>query len=140
MIANNRRIKKTNNLLVFKFEMIAKDCDINQRDFQSWGLTPTEGKKHVMFLTETIDKINYFISILISNGVVFSYKDITNSVLLMINVDNLFRRAYDYNESFKWSIDTLRFNKLSQDDVLDKINKYGKKSLDHIDIKLLKSF
>ncbi len=140
MLARNKRISNITGLYVFKFEMIAKDCDLSQKDYQSWGLTPTEGKKHIMFLTETLVKINDFIAKLKYNDVSFTYEDITNSALLMVNVDPLFRRAYEYNESFRWSIDQIRINRLSQDDILDKISEYGENSLDHIDIKLLKSF
>lgn len=138
MLSRNKRITKTRGLRVFKFEMIAKDCDIYQRDFQSWGLTPTEGKKHVMFLTETFVKIKDFINKLRNNDVSFSYEDITESVMLMINVDPLLYRAYKYNEAFKWSIDQIRLERLTQDDILDKISEYGEKSLDDIDLKILK--
>ena len=139
MLAKNKRITNTLGLVVFKFEMIAKDCEIDQRDFQSWGLTPTEGKRHIIFLTETPQKINEYISKLTSEGVSFSYKDITQSVVRMTDVDPLLHRAYKYNEIFKWSIDQIRFQNLNYDDVLDKINEFGKDSLDDIDLKVLQN-
>ena len=139
MLPKNRRITNTLGLSVFKFEMIAKDCEIDQRDFQSWGLTPTEGKRHIIFLTETTQKTNEYISKLVSEGVSFSYTDITQSVVKMIDVDPLLRRAYKYNEIFKWSIDQIRFQNLNYDDVLDKINEFGKDSLDDIDLKVLQN-
>ena len=138
MLPENKRITNTLGLVVFKFEMIAKDCEI-ERDFQSWGLTPTEGKRHIIFLTETPQKINEYISKLASEGVSFSYKDITQSVVMMIDVDPLLHRAYKYNEIFKWSIDQIRFQNLNYDDVLDKINEFGKDSLDDIDLKILQN-
>jgi hypothetical protein len=139
MLPKNKRITNTLGLVVFKFEMIAKDCEIDQRDFQSWGLTPTEGKRHIMFLTETPQKINEYISKLTSEGVSFSYVDITKSVVKMIDVDPLLHRVYKYNEIFKWSIDQIRIQNLNTDDVLDKINEYGKDSLDDIDLKVLQN-
>ena len=139
MLPKNKRITNTIGLVVFKFEMIAKDCEIDQRDFQSWGLTPTEGKRHIIFLTETPQKINEYISKLASEGVSFSYTDITQSVVRMIDVDALLHRAYKYNEIFKWSIDQIRFQNLNYDDVLDKINEFGKDSLDDIDLKILQN-
>ena len=139
MLPKNKRITNTIGLVVFKFEMIAKDCEIDQRDFQSWGLTPTEGKRHIIFLTETPQKINEYISKLASEGVSFSYTDITQSVVRMIDVDALLHRAYKYNEIFKWSIDQIRFQNLNYDDVLDKINEFGKDSLDDIDLKVLQN-
>ena len=139
MLPKNRRITNTLGLSVFKFEMIAKDCEIDQRDFQSWGLTPTEGKRHIMFLTETPQKINEYISKLASEGVSFSYTDITQSVVKMVDVDPLLHRAYKYNEIFKWSIDQIRIQNLNTDDVLDKINEYGRDSLDDIDLKVLQN-
>ena len=138
MLPENKRITNTLGLVVFKFEMIAKDCEI-ERDFQSWGLTPTEGKRHIIFLTETTQKTNEYISKLVSEGVSFSYTDITQSVVKMIDVDPLLRRAYKYNEIFKWSIDQIRFQNLNYDDVLDKINEFGKDSLDDIDLKVLQN-
>ena len=139
MLPKNKRITNTLGLNVFKFEMIAKDCEIDQRDFQSWGLTPTEGKRHIIFLTETPQKINEYISKLASEGVSFSYTDITQSVVRMTDVDPLLHRAYKYNETFKWSIDQIRVQNLNYDDVLDKINEYGKDSLDDIDLKILQN-
>ncbi len=53
MLPKNKKITNTLGLSVFEFEMIAKDCEINPKDFQSWGLTPSEGKRHIVFLTET---------------------------------------------------------------------------------------
>jgi hypothetical protein len=139
MLPKNRRITNTLGLTVFKFEMIAKDCEIDQRDFQSWGLTPTEGKRHIIFLTETPQKTNEYISKLTSEGVSFSYTDITQSVVMMIDVDPLLHRVYKYNEIFKWSIDQIRIQNLNIDDVLDKINEYGKDSLDDIDLRVLQN-
>jgi hypothetical protein len=139
MLAKNKRITNTLGLVVFKFEMIAKDCEIDQRDFQSWGLTPTEGKRHIIFLTETPQKTNEYISKLTSEGVSFSYTDITQSVVMMIDVDPLLHRVYKYNEIFKWSIDQIRIQNLNIDDVLDKINEYGKDSLDDIDLRVLQN-
>jgi hypothetical protein len=139
MLARNKRLNNTIGLDIFKFEMIAKDCNIHQRDFQSWGLNPTEGKRHIIFLTETPQKINEFISKLISEGVSFSYENITQSVIKMINVDPLLYRAYKYNSVFKWSIDQIRKRRLKQDDILDKISEYGKDSLDDVDIEILKN-
>jgi hypothetical protein len=139
MLPENKRITNTLGLVVFKFEMIAKDCEIDQRDFQSWGLTPTEGKRHIIFLTETPQKTNEYISKLVSEGVSFSYTDITQSVVKMIDVDPLLHRVYKYNEIFKWSIDQIRIQNLNTDDVLDKINEYGRDSLDDIDLKILQN-
>jgi hypothetical protein len=139
MISRNKKILNSLGVHVFKFEMIAKDCDLFQKDFQSWGLIPSEGKKHVMFLTETQSKLNQFITILDINNVNFNYKDITNSIIYMMDLDPLFKRAYDYNSSFKWSIDKIRRSKLTIDDVLDKINIYGELSLDNIDKEILKN-
>jgi hypothetical protein len=139
MLPKNKKITNTLGLAVFKFEMIAKDCEIDQRDFQSWGLTPTEGKRHIIFLTETPQKTNEYISKLVSEGVSFSYVDITKSVVRMTDVDPLLHRAYKYNEIFKWSIDQIRIQNLNADDVLDKINEYGKDSLDDIDLKVLQN-
>lgn len=139
MLPENKRITNTLGLVVFKFEMIAKDCEIDQKDFQSWGLTPTEGKRHIIFLTETPQKTNEYISKLVSEGVSFSYTDITQSVVKMIDVDPLLHRVYKYNEIFKWSIDQIRIQNLNTDDVLDKINEYGRDSLDDIDLKILQN-
>jgi hypothetical protein len=139
MLPKNKRITNTIGLVVFKFEMIAKDCEIDQRDFQSWGLTPTEGKRHIIFLTETPQKTNEYISKLVSEDVSFSYTDITQSVIRMIDVDPLLHRVYKYNEIFKWSIDQIRIQNLNYDDVLDKINEFGKDSLDDIDLKVLQN-
>lgn len=139
MLPENKRITNIHGLVVFKFEMIAKDCEIDQRDFQSWGLTPTEGKRHIIFLTETPQKINEYISKLVSEGVSFSYTDITQSVVKMVDVDPLLHRVYKYNEVFKWSIDQIRIQNLNYDDVLDKINEFGKDSLDDIDLKVLQN-
>lgn len=139
MLPKNKRITNTLGLVVFKFEMIAKDCEIDRREFQSWGLTPTEGKRHIIFLTETLQKTNEYISKLVSEGVSFSYSDITQSVVKMVDVDSLLHRAYKYNEVFKWSIDQIRIQNLNTDDVLDKINEYGKGSLDDIDLKILQN-
>jgi hypothetical protein len=139
MLPKNKRITNTIGLVVFKFEMIAKDCEIDQRDFQSWGLTPTEGKRHIIFLTETPQKTNEYISKLVSEGVSFSYTDITQSVVKMVDVDPLLHRVYKYNEIFKWSIDQIRIQNLNTDDVLDKINEYGRDSLDDIDLKILQN-
>lgn len=139
MLPKNKKITNTLGLAVFKFEMIAKDCEIDQRDFQSWGLTPTEGKRHIIFLTETPQKTNEYISKLVSEGVSFSYADITKSVVRMTDVDPLLHRAYKYNEIFKWSIDQIRIQNLNADDVLDKINEYGMDSLDDIELKVLQN-
>jgi len=139
MLPRNRRLDNTIGLVVFKFEMIAKDCNIQQREFQSWGLTPTEGKRHIVFLTETPQKVNEFISKLISDGVSFSYNDITKSVIKMIDVDPLLYRAYRYNSIFRWCINQIRLENLNTDDILDKINQYGEKSLDDIDLMILKN-
>lgn len=139
MFPENKRITNTIGLVVFKFEMIAKDCEIDQRDFQSWGLNPTEGKRHIIFLTETPQKTNEYISKLTSEGVSFSYTDITQSVIKMIDVDPLLHRVYKYNEIFKWSIDQIRIQNLNYNDVLDKINEHGMDSLDDIDLKILQT-
>jgi hypothetical protein len=139
MLPKNKRITNTLGLVVFKFEMIAKDCEIDQRDFQSWGLTPTEGKRHIIFLTETLQKTNEYISKLTSEGVSFSYTDITQSVVKMIDVDPLLHRVYKYNEIFKWSIDQIRIQNLDYDDVLDKINELGMNSLDEVELQVLKN-
>jgi len=37
------------------------------------------------------------------------------------------------------SIDQIRFQNLNYDDVLDKINEFGKDSLDDIDLKILQN-
>jgi hypothetical protein len=57
----------------------------------------------------------------------------------MIDVDPLLHRVYKYNEIFKWSIDQIRIQNLNTDDVLDKINEYGRDSLDDIDLKILQN-
>jgi hypothetical protein len=58
---------------------------------------------------------------------------------MMIDVDPLLHRVYKYNEIFKWSIDQIRIQNLNIDDVLDKINEYGKDSLDDIDLRVLQN-
>lgn len=139
MIPRNQRITDYTNTVIFRFEMIAKDCDIHPKEFWSWGLNPSEGKRHIVFITEPIYRIDSLISRLNENQVNFTYSDITKSVLRMRNVDPLFLRAYNYNEIFKSCVDKIRLNHLHYDDVLDKINETGVDSLDEVDLTVLKN-
>lgn len=139
MYPRNKNLVRTIGIQVFRFEMIAKDCDIPEREFQTWGLNPTEGKKHVIFLTDTDLKVKEYSQLLTLNGVNFKFEDITLSVITMNNVDKLLLRAYNYNEKFKNVIDQIRLQYLTCDLVLDKICQFGKQSLDHIDLQVLRS-
>ena len=115
MHPRNQTLSRTNGINVIRFEMIAKDCEIPQRDFQTWGLTPSEGKRHIVFLTDTDQKIREYISLLNLNGVDFKYTDISQSVVKMSDVD------------------------LSVDDVLDKVSQFGQLSLDEVELQVLKN-
>ena len=139
MQPRNQRITDYTGLVIFRFEMIAKDCDIHPKEFLSWGLNPSEGKRHILFITEPISRIDKLIYRLNENEVDFTYSDITKSVLKMRNVDPLLLRAYNYNEIFKSCIDKIRLSHLDYDDVLDKINESGLESLDEVDLTVLKN-
>ena len=139
MHPRNQTLSRTNGINVIRFEMIAKDCEIPQRDFQTWGLTPSEGKRHIVFLTDTDQKIREYISLLNLNGVDFKYTDISQSVVKMSDVDPLLLRAYTYNEKFRSVIDNFRSRNLSVDDVLDKVSQFGQLSLDEVELKVLKN-
>lgn len=139
MVPRNQRLSRKRGIKVFRFEMIAKDCEILQRDFQTWGLNPKEGKRHILFLTDTDQKVKEYISLLNSNGIEFIQRDITQSVIKMSDVDPLLLRAYTYNEKFRDIIDNFRSENLSIDNVLDKINQFGQSSLDEIELQVLKN-
>ncbi len=139
MHPRNQILSRTNGINIIRFEMIGKDCEIPQRDFQTWGLNPSEGKRHIVFLTDTDQKIRQYISLLNLNGVDFKYTDITKSVIKMSDVDPLLLRAYTYNEKFRTIIDEFRSKNLSVDDVLDKVSQFGQSSLDEVELQVLKN-
>jgi hypothetical protein len=139
MHPRNQNLSRTVGIKVFRFEMIAKDCDITQRDFQTWGLNPSEGKRHILFLTDTEQKIKEYIILLELNSIQYELKDITDSVITMTDVDPLLLRAYTYNPKFKNIIDNFRSENLSVDDVLDKVSQFGQSSLDEVELQVLKN-
>lgn len=139
MHPRNQNLSRTVGIKVFRFEMIAKDCDIPQRDFQTWGLNPSEGKRHILFLTDTEQKIKEYIILLDLNSIQYELKDITDSVITMTDVDPLLLRAYTYNPKFKNIIDNFRSENLSVDDVLDKVSQFGQSSLDEVELQVLKN-
>jgi len=139
MQPRNRNLFRTTGIKVVRFEMIAKDCDIFQKDFQTWGLNPTEGKRHILFLTDTEQKIKEYIILLELNSIEFNYEDITDSVIAMTDVDPLLLRAYKYNPKFKTIINEFRSKNLSIDDVLDKVSQFGQSSLDEVELQVLKN-